>query len=327
MTYGVRMVSGVDENRLKKVLENREMNGVEFNQERDPLKDRLYYWYSQRVSNSHVIPKFKIDTLIQSYLTGDSACNPRLSFIIFSKELEHVIERITFDYPTVLISQEVVSFHLDELASEAWKSEPTTSTVYSFFQVLNISRHSPGLRITITNWSDPRASRPIASDLKFPIKFVLLFADDFNGTDKIKKMLSTNFKPTFSGGKIEKGWRKKDSTIIFNDLKNHQLKASQRITIAFAGREVYSAILYVHTYLGPEFREDLEEFKRNLKFSIDEGRVVGFIFEMDELPYNNIFPTVSKFFPGIPLIRLVMQEIFNYPGKYRPISVLHLIRY
>lgn len=240
-----------------------------------------------------------------------------------------------------------MSSHSDEVTSEIdhkieassidssyWKSKSAGPIINSFFQVLNINRHIPGLKIIITNWSDILAPRPHTKNLEFPIKSVLLFADNLNKIKMIKKMLSPTSKPTIIGGVIKTQRREGDPTIYLTNFRNHRPKATRRITISFAGKEVKSATCYIYTFpnnIGHDgrcsFKERLEQFKQSLDFPIDDGRVVGFLFNMYSHAVDTIFYPISTLFPGVALLRLVMSEIYNLPTRDGPHSVLHLIRY
>lgn len=317
------------------------MNRVEFNDDEDPLEDSIFIWYLRGVSNSFVLPKFKIDEAVESFLTNVVDCLPRFSLIVYSKELEHVVERTRFQHPAVFIKQGAMSIHSAELTSEIdnrieassipddyWKSEGVNPTIYSFLQILHINGPISGLKITVTDWSDLRSPRPNASDPECPIKSVLFFADNLEGTEKMRRILSTKVKPTFTGGIIKNGKGEQDSAILLNDSKTCRLHTTKRITIAFAGKEVKSATLQIYRhYLGPSLEQQLEDFRQSLDFPIDDGRVVGFFFDMDWFETDSMIPKISTIFANVALVRLVMWKIFNVPTNDHPEFVLHLIRY
>lgn len=337
------------------------MNKVKFCEE-NLSSDKLHYWFLQRGPLRIHLPAFKVCTgnAVQNFLTSDARCVPRFTLIMYRSKLEHILRNIDFNSPALLInrgyrdhesSDFIVGTKFDAIAattrSRYTKLRSYRYKVDSYFDGLHIDRDIPDLKIIVTHWSDRERPELNADDTEFPIRSVMYLAAPrtrlCEETFDIKNFLGKS-KPTFSAARLQTGEFNGGSIIessvgkIFSiDGKGSEMKSTPRVTITFAGRNVHSAVHYI--CFEPEFEVKLEEFKRNLNFQVDDGRVVGFLLKSIDHCLDEMYPkfyyssailaAISKIFSSVELMKLRVSDFLGFMDESitKPHAILHLIRF
>ncbi|XP_074594951.1 uncharacterized protein LOC141850273 [Brevipalpus obovatus] len=328
--------------RIEIIIENREMNKVELNEHANLLHDWAYYWYIERSLKNGLMPKFEVDNALQGYLTNDAKCIPRFSFILYSEKFQNIVEKITLRYPALLIRQGGTRYIDDTLEKELDVKIETqfshkdshpglylgSTMLYSYFNSFHVDRYIPGVKIVVTDWSDPQSPRPDASDAEFPIKSVVYLANttafNYDRIDNIRKFLKS-FEPNVSGGIIEYGWKEHHIPIFLSHPKRQKYKSASKITVAFTGTEVRSAIHRIKNWSNVE--EKLNEFKQGLDFPTDNGRMIGFLFDLNLTFPQELHKKIRSLFPNIQLIRLIMRKLLEPTEGQSSDMIFHLVRF
>lgn len=340
---------------IKCIIENRRMNKVRFNERKNPIEDFLHYWFLQRNPLHLQLPASGVHDIVQSFLTSDAKCVPGFTFIMYRPEIKHIIRNIDFISPALLIDQ---GFRAPEETRPFHDSESDIITadtrnkyshlrlrfqeVDSYFDGFHVNRDISGLKIIVTDWSDPMSPKPNVDDPEFPIGSVLYLETQDRGyeldTLEIQNFLrkcrapfsdailyADNLDDRFSGPKI-----------FSIDGKGSKIKSTSQITVTFAGKNVKSAVHNIMLERGRTFEEELEEFKRNLEFEVDDDRVIGFLFNHwlnDLISYlhlsHAIASTISKIFPSIRLTKFKKTYFSRFKDESTepPRMILHLVRF
>lgn len=317
------------------------MNKVEFNEHANLLHDWAYYWYITRNLKSRLLPKFETDDAVQGFLTSEAKCVPKFSFILYSEKFQHIMEKIKLHHPALLIRQGGTRYidgalekDIDakiETQFSAKISHPGlylgSTMLYSYFTSFHVNQYIPGLKIIVTDWSDPQSPRPNASDTEFPVKSVVYLGNptafNYDRADNIRKILKS-FEPNISGGIIEYGWREHDLPIFINDPAKDKLKSGSRTTIAFAGKKVESAVHKIKTW--SNIGEELDKFKQSLDFPTDDDPLIGFLFDLNLTFPQELHKKIVNLFPNIRMIRLIMRKLLEPIEGQSSDMIFHLIR-
>lgn len=313
----------------------------------------IRYWYLRRGPDLHLLPKFKVDQAMKSFLTSGIRCVSNFSFITYSEQFEYLMKRTPFSHPTVLIRQEPLPYSRERLNHEiGTEAEALSASMQlypklyrclnysvSHFDGFHVNRYVPGVSVLIvTHLSDSTFihSRPEMDMSEFPIKSILHLAkyEYIHSSWKSVRNLFKGCEYTFSGGRLYFG--DSEPKIFTLNQNEDELRDSQAITIAFTGKSVVSAV-YLIEY-EPNFREELEKFKLSLNFPTDDNRVIGFLLnrwtdetylELDwELNFSrDVSATITALFPHISIVKIDVDISFDSSLRiYASHMALHLIR-
>lgn len=305
----------------------------------------VYNWFSRRIDESSSMSRIEIEMAVQRFLMSDARCVPGITFMKYHKNFSHIVKRSSFSSFTVLIQDYRCLSYPEMIPDEIEKNIDAMSiafeevarghyeelrNVYSYSEGIHINRYIPGIKIIVTDWSDPESARPIVNDVDFPIQAVIYLAsrrENRPETRMIKEFFVDSML-IFSGGVLCSS--KISGPVIFlADPKKGELKPASIITITFAGKDVRSAILPFEFEKGPQLEKQLEDFKSSLDFPIDDGRVIASLQGEDGTDGFTLFP--SGLLPSVKLIRMQVHQVlqpirFNRHGRPKRAWFLHLIR-
>ncbi|XP_074597985.1 uncharacterized protein LOC141852760 [Brevipalpus obovatus] len=275
-----------------------------------------------------------MEKAVKSFFEEDMQCIPSFSFGRFSPPFEALMDSVDFKYPTVRIESSQCHFfskydqnvpitrQLDLPADETW------STYGSVIQAFHINRYGADLKVIVTDWYDSKSNKPNLSDPNYPIKSLTYFIKKRNG--KLEKAIEKYVKGSdviISGAKFEN-----HDQISFNTSGDPKFKFSPAISIAFAGKQVKTAV-FDHTLskdsIRSTFLSAIENFKQNLDFPLDDGKVLGFMFCINfrHEDLSVLFKTViwDQLVENLPKVELMGFDV--YTGEFDPQKIIiHLIK-
>lgn len=302
--------------------------------------DRQYFKPPSRFSKT-----LDIKIPLRAFFGENMKCFPSLSFIFSDFYISDIINEIPMNYSSVMVSRNTFKLYpgsLDLNFQHGNIDFEKKCVKNIFLDAIHINRFVSNHKVIITDWSDPESLKPDLKDRKFPVKSVIFLcsSEGLNSyyEDFDRFIQKSHHDCGISGGSL----RPSEAHISFINNDQRQWKESHAISIAFAGKEVQSAVLGKTERWSDDERStdedelmpdndsseddvvmlsDSEEddevfildckkqlalmlraFKSRLKFRIDDGRVFGFLYIDPEDDANNR-DTRKKRMEGLRVIR------------------------
>ncbi|XP_074593400.1 uncharacterized protein LOC141849102 [Brevipalpus obovatus] len=299
---------------------------------------------------------------LQGFFGGHMKCYPSLTFIYSDFYISDIINEIPINNSTVMVSRNSFKLHpgsLDlnfqfgniDLENKCGKN--------IFMDAIHFNRFASNHKVIITDWSDPESLKPDLKDEEFPVKSVIFLCSNkgldahFEEFDAF--IQQSNPDCAVSGGSL----CPPEANISFISNDDGQWKESHALSIAFAGKDVQSAV-FGNIERNDDEDEDmssdedeimisdseddedyildckrllgsmLRSFKKKLDFRIDDGRVFAFLYIDfgDDAEGRGIQPkrmeglrVIREEFPRVNFIRLRTLDRIG-----REDFNLHLIR-
>ncbi|XP_074595202.1 uncharacterized protein LOC141850468 [Brevipalpus obovatus] len=296
------------------VLANRKMNDVRCNRESAFYIDPLVWWHLKTGDQYQHLPKPAFDGAIKSFF--EKSRRNTFAFVTYNPILRDNIDSLDVDFaicgigqnPTVFttdLAQKIYDFTPSSVAkfSEDRKPFSLRSSVQSDFAALKIDRWATNAKIIITDWYVDTLSADDDSE-EFPIKSMVHFNSVPGWNDLIEDFLKDR-KIVTSGVLVNR-----NSEICFKHPNSGDLQSSISMSVAFAGKDVKAAVLAIENLLNCEdIVEKLINFKQNLDFPVDNGRVIGFLFNgcepSEQIVWNQILIFLRQIFPSLNFLEIL----------------------
>lgn len=304
---------------------------------RDETKDIVSFYLRRRTR----IPPSLLNFLIPNKTV------PSLSFICIEAEFENISSPISWGAPTVIVQErETTILRYSErkilAAASVFINKPCLFesllherrrgwTAIECFHTLHVNGHTLDYKIVVTNWKDRNSKKPDLKCTEYPIKaFIQLLKDPRAHQRRIKKLLEgTSFH-------VSQAVVEPRSRLFYYDPDSCRTFGSGAITIAFAGQRVQSAVYHVEKDWGStkpgadrirvehKIQERVKDFQDKLEFPIDDGRVLGFLFQYFYDQSGFAPGVISDLFPSINLVKIKCDPVHSSAGEMA--YSLHLIR-
>ncbi|XP_074594990.1 uncharacterized protein LOC141850308 [Brevipalpus obovatus] len=247
----------------------------------------LSWWYLKRRDNFRHLPRPQVMKALKNFLQEGMDCLPSFSFINARYDLIDLIRSNSFRYPTIALMLCYYRIELDDeifrtpvrtlldIPEDSHLTEHLSSHISPYIDVIHINRFASDHKVILTNWHDPGSIRPNLDDPEYPVKAFMFVTGHLvenipEDLEEIDQFLEGCSFPVIS---VLNAY----SLFCDNQLKCSSHPESPLISVAFAGKQVKSAMHVFHKFAdGFEFSQQVLKFKSSLDFQTDDGRVFGF---------------------------------------------------
>ncbi|XP_074593197.1 uncharacterized protein LOC141848949 [Brevipalpus obovatus] len=287
--------------------------------------EQLGWWYLKRKDNFRHLSRPRVEKALKNFLKEGMDCLPSFSFIHTDYDQDHLMSSNSFQYPTIAVihrSNLDIEFELDDeilrtpirtlldIPEDSHLLEHLNSYIVPFIDAIHINRYAPDHKVILTNWQDPENMRPNLDDPEYPVKALMFFTGYLVKNDpeeEIDQFLEEFTSPVMY---CDFGYI---SLFYFNPLEDVGLIESHLISVAFAGKQIKSAMHVFHKYADQlEFSQQVLEFKNSLDFRTDDGRVFGFLAHAAGPIYDPIgkyFNRLIEILGSVKFVNILVENI------------------
>ncbi|XP_074593194.1 uncharacterized protein LOC141848947 [Brevipalpus obovatus] len=283
---------------------------------------RLAWWYLKRRNNFRHLPRHEVDKALKSFFQEDMHCVPSFSFILSDFRPGLLMPSNSFRYPTIALILCYDHLELDDeifrtplqtlldIPKDTHLSEHLKSSIKPYIEAIHINRFASDHKVILTDWFDPGSMRPNLDDPEYPVKAFMFFSgypgknipENFHQITQFLKGCNFPVMPVFDVHIL----------LYVNPAEDLKLPPPRIISVAFAGKQIKSAMHVFHEYANElEFSQQVLEFKNSLDFRTDDGRVLGFLAHAAGPIYDPIGKYAYRLIEIFKSVKFVNIQMLN----------------